>query len=69
MGAKRTCLGSKSQREEVSIYMNSRVLKKYKSDMYTEYDSAVASGSDGSDAYCLLIAQHLNCHFGIESCQ
>ena len=50
MGDKRTRLGSKRQREEVSIYTNSRVLKKYKSDMYAEYDSAVASGSDDSDA-------------------
>ena len=52
MGDKRTRLGSKRQREEVSIYTNSSVymLKKYKSDMYAEYDSAVASGSDDSDA-------------------
>ena len=50
MGDKRTRLGSKRQREEVSIYTNSRVLKKCKSDMYAEYDSAVASGSDDSDA-------------------
>ena len=47
---KRTRLGSNRQREEVSIYTNSRVSKKYKSDMYEEYDSAVASGSDDSDA-------------------
>ena len=32
MGDKRTRLGSKRQREEVSIYTNSRVLKKFKSE-------------------------------------
>ena len=52
MGDKRTRLGSKWHREEVSIYTGSRVLKKFKSDMYADYncDSAVASGSDDSDA-------------------
>ena len=53
MNDKRTRLGSKHQREEVGIYTNtcSRVLKKFKSDiMYADYDSAVASGSDDSDA-------------------
>jgi len=49
MGDKRTRLSSKRQREEVSIYTNSRVLKKFKCDMYADYDSAVASGSDDSD--------------------
>jgi len=52
MGDKRTSLGSKRQREQVSIYTNSRVLKKYKSDLYADYDSAVASGSDDSDSDC-----------------
>ena len=50
MGDKRTRLGSKRQREEVSIYTNSRVLKKFESDMYADNYSAVASGTDDSDA-------------------
>ena len=67
MGDKRTRLGSTMgsarQRKGVSIYTNSRVLKKYKSDnMYTyaEYDSAAASGSDDPDADWPLIARRLN---------
>ena len=47
-----TPLGSKRQREQVGIYTNSRVLKKYKSDLYADCDSAVTSGSDDSDSDC-----------------
>ena len=50
MGDKRTRLGSKRQREQVSIYTNSRVLKKFKADLHADYDSAVASGSNDSDS-------------------
>ena len=40
---------SARKRKLVSIQTDCRVLKKYKSERYAEYDSAVASGSDDSD--------------------
>ena len=52
IGGKRTRLGSKRQREQVSTYTNSSMLKKYNSDVYADYGSAVASGSDDSDSDC-----------------
>ena len=58
MGDRRTRLGTKWQRDEVGIYKNSRVLTLEKFEsliddiVYADYmyNSAVASGSDDSDA-------------------
>ena len=50
MGDKRTRLGSKRQREQISIYTHSRVLKKFKGDPHADYEPAVAAGSDDSES-------------------
>lgn len=50
LGDKRTRLRCKRQREQVSIYTNSRVLKESKKKLYTDYGPVVASGSDDSDS-------------------
>ena len=50
MGERRTWMGKKRQLDEVSIYTNKRVLKKFKAEHHAEYDSAIDSScSSGSE--------------------
>ena len=50
MGERRTRMGKKRHLDEVSIYTNKRVLKKFKAEHHAEYDSAIGSScSSGSE--------------------
>lgn len=46
MGERRNNMGKDRQLDEVSIYTNKRVMKKFKLEMYADYDSAVESSEE-----------------------
>lgn len=46
MGERRTNMGKQRQLDEVSIYTNKRVMKKFMAEMYADYDSAVSSSDE-----------------------
>ena len=49
MGERRSRMGKKRKLDEVSIYTIKRIMKKFKTENYADYDSAVDSDSSSDD--------------------